>query len=122
MDELERYLEMSMESARSCPNALMWWKVSQIIKLYSRLCIQNTILYLQKNAIDFPNLSKMAADYFPIPATSVPVERRFSNLVDIVTPNRATLDVETIQILHELKEFLTFGGDELFAKILSKIN
>lgn len=69
--------------------------------------------------MEYPHLSKMAADFLAIPGTSVPVERRFSNLVDIVTPNRATMEPSTIKMLHELKEYLTFGGNELLSLLLS---
>lgn len=69
--------------------------------------------------MDFRFLSGMARDILAVPATSIPIERRFSGLVDMVTPNRATLGVETIQMLFELKEYLIFGGNELFQHILS---
>ena len=69
--------------------------------------------------MEYRHLSRMARDILAIPATSIPIERRFSNLVDIVTPNRATLGAEMIQVLHELKEYLKFGGMELFENILA---
>ena len=55
----------------------------------------------------------MAYDVLAIPATSVPVERQFYGLVDIITPNRLSLNVESIQKLHELKKYLNFGWYEL---------
>jgi len=61
----------------------------------------------------------MAMDILPIPATSVPIERRFSDLTDIVTPNRANLKKKTIQMIHELKGYLRFGGNKLLELILN---
>jgi hypothetical protein len=68
----------------------------------------------------FPNLSQMANDILAIPATSVPVERQFAGLVDVVTPLRASLHADTIQMLHEVKEYLKFGGEELRELILNQ--
>ena len=56
-----------------------------------------------------------------IPVTSVPIERDFSGLVDLITPNRANLTSDSIEILHELKGFLTFSGNELLKEALGII-
>jgi hypothetical protein len=63
----------------------------------------------------------MAMDVLAIPATSVPIERDFSGLVDLITPNRANLTSDSIEIVHELKGFLTFGGNELLKETLGTI-
>ena len=55
----------------------------------------------------------MAKDYLAIPASSAPVERRFSGAVDILTCNRSTISRETLQMMHEVKEYMNFGGEEL---------
>ncbi len=59
-------------------------------------------------------------DLLAIPATSVPVERRFSDLNDIITPSRSSLAAETIQIIHELKGYLKFGQNELLQLIMEQ--
>ncbi|KAK4013978.1 hypothetical protein OUZ56_026526 [Daphnia magna] len=61
--------------------------------------------------ISYPVLPKMAMDILAIPATSVPVEREFSGLSDIITPNRAKINPLTIETLYDLKGYLKFGGD-----------
>ena len=64
----------------------------------------------------------MARDYLAIPGSSVPVERKFSSAVDIITSKRGSLEKETLQMLHELKEFFRFGGNELFKIYLADNN
>ena len=69
---------------------------------------------------DYPNLSRMARDYLAVPASSVTVVRKFSSAVDIITAKRASLNRDTLQMLHELKEFLKFRGKELFEMYLNE--
>ena len=45
----------------------------------------------------YPNLSRMASDYLAIPATSVPVERLFSEAGLLITERRNHLNVDTIR-------------------------
>ncbi|KZS20831.1 Uncharacterized protein APZ42_012376, partial [Daphnia magna] len=69
-DELECYLKEPIVSAHCFTDIINWW---------------------QGQINSYPALSKMAMDILAIPATSVPVEREFSGLSDIITPNRAKL-------------------------------
>ena len=64
----------------------------------------------------------MARDYLGIPATSAPVERRFSSGADLVTPNRASLTENSIQTVLEMKEYLKFGGDDLKLFLLTHMS
>jgi ribosomal protein S27E len=73
-DELEEYL--AARPAAPGTDILQWWKA---------------------NATTYPNLAKMARDYLAIPATSVPVERVFSNGTDLVQPKRGSLSAATIK-------------------------
>jgi len=70
---------------------------------------------------DFPYLSKMVKDYFAIQATSVAVERFFSSARHVTTSERPSLQPKTTSKLQELKEFLKFGGDELYNYLMSKL-
>ena len=70
---------------------------------------------------DFPDLSKMVRDYFAIQATSVAVERYFSSASHVTTSERPSLKATTTSKLQELKEFLKFGGDELFNYLITKM-
>ncbi|KAK4037556.1 hypothetical protein OUZ56_029588 [Daphnia magna] len=63
----------------------------------------------------------MAMDILAIPATSVPVEREFSCLADIITPNRANLNPATIETLHEIKGYLQFGSEKLLKLTLGLV-
>ena len=74
----------------------------------------------QNRVNDYPSLSKMARDYLAIPASSVAVERKFSSGVGIITAKRASLNRDTFQMLHEMKEFLKFGGKQLFEMYLAE--
>lgn len=69
-----------------------------------------------------PELARMARDFQPIPGTTVPVERRFCNGADLIGPNRSQLAIETIQTCLELKEYLVFGGEQLFLHIIETMN
>ena len=71
--------------------------------------------------IELPNLARMAKDYLPISGSSVPIERRFSNGADLITPNRSQLAPETIQTCLELKDYFAFGGDDLFNTVMSQM-
>ncbi len=57
------------------------------------------------NAFNYPILSAMAKDYLSVQASSVPSERAFSSGVDLVTPDRCSLNGDTI----EMTQFLKFN-------------
>ena len=55
------------------------------------------------NSLNYPILSAMAKDYLAIQASSVPSERAFSSGVDLVTPNRCSLEGKTVEMIQFLK-------------------
>ncbi|KZS06200.1 Uncharacterized protein APZ42_030399 [Daphnia magna] len=79
--------------------------------IVSAPCFTDIINCWLGQRISYPVLPKMAMDILAIPATSVPVEREFSGLSDIITPNRAKINPLTIETLYDLKGYLKFGGD-----------
>lgn len=72
--ELHDYL--SSERAHAECNILEWWKL---------------------NENSFPRLAKMARDILCVTATSVPVERVFSEGAEVVTKKRCRLDDQNIR-------------------------
>ncbi|EFX73346.1 hypothetical protein DAPPUDRAFT_253175 [Daphnia pulex] len=102
IDEFELYLQepLVLNSNFSC-SLPEWWK---------------------KKEEKFPNLSHMGNDILAIPATSVPVERQFAGLVDIITPVRASLHAEAIQMLHEALSRSKMHVDSLYDKRFSVKN
>ena len=80
--ELERYL--SSELADESINPLLWWKANSSI---------------------YPTLSRMARDFLAVEATSVPCEEIFSGGVDLITPDRCSLNPDTIRMAMCLKNW-----------------
>jgi hypothetical protein len=74
--EIKLYLESLPTSLNS--NPLTWWK---------------------ENSMKFPVLSRVAADYLSILASSVPSERAFSNAGNFVSERRCNLLPESIESL-----------------------
>ena len=83
-EELNRYLELPC--AHRNTNIALWWKT---------------------HSENFPNLSKMARDFFSMQATSVPCERLFSKAGMIITKERNRLDSESAKISLCLNSWLT---------------
>lgn len=73
--QLDEYLEAPRANGKT--NILNWWK---------------------ENADLYPALSKMARDVLSVPATSVPVERVFSEGASVVTKKRCSLSDENIRM------------------------
>ena len=82
-EEFERYLSLPLLNTEIDP--LDWWKT---------------------NALNFPNLSKMARDYLAVPGTEASVEREFSSGRRLITNERASLKDTTIQAVQCLKSWL----------------
>lgn len=74
--EIEDYLESPVEHEET--DILLWWKI---------------------NCSKYPTIAKMAKDYLSIPATSVPVERVFSESGSVLTPKRCNLSKEKVNAL-----------------------
>lgn len=53
----------------------------------------------------FPLMSKMARDVLPVQSASVAIERDFSDAKRVVTPNRASLNYDTIKTSMCLKSW-----------------
>ena len=69
----------------------------------------NALEWWRQNQAEFPNLSKMAQDYLAIPATSVPSERVFSDVGQLVYDRRNRLNGETIRACICLDSWWTFA-------------
>lgn len=84
-------------------------KVSSELQKYISLPLQQTkvdsLQYWKSRVDEFPNLSRMARDFFPIQSGSVSVERDFSGAVDLVTPTRCSLTKDTIRATMCLKSW-----------------
>ena len=76
--EIESYLHCPKLAIDSDTSVLEWWKI---------------------NSTNYPNLSRLAKKYLCIPATSCPSERLFSTSGNIVTPSRAMLKPEKVNML-----------------------
>ena len=61
--------------------------------------ISDPLEWWRKNNEQFPTLSKLTKKLFCIPATSVPSERVFSIVGNIVTKKRASLKPENVDML-----------------------
>lgn len=83
MNEMQCYLALP-QMARST-RSLEWWK---------------------RNESSYPIVSKMARDYLAIPATSVPSGRIINDGADLVSPNRARLDAQSIRMATCVKSWL----------------
>ena len=83
MEELYSYLALPRATAEA--DVLGWWKSSSSV---------------------FPCLSEMATDYLAIPATGAPAERTFSIGTHTVTPERASLNPDTIRACMWLNAWL----------------
>ena len=88
-DELKSFTQRT-DPLEGDADILAWWK-SQSAK--------------------YPNLSKMARDYFAIPATSTSSERLFSSAKQLVTDSRNSLGAETIQACECLKSWIKYPSN-----------
>lgn len=83
LSEFKKYLNLPLAGKKV--NCLEFWKIHQS---------------------EFPLLSQMARDIFPIQSASVSVERDFSSSARVVTPDRAALKPETIRAVMCVKSWL----------------
>jgi len=58
---------------------------------------ETPLLYWKKNCESYPQLAKMARDFFAIPATSAPSERCFSKARSLLPYTRNRLGADKIQ-------------------------
>ena len=79
-NEVDEYLKL--KQAKNTINPLFWW---------------------QSNETKFPILSKLAKELFGISATSVPSERLFSDVGNVITNKRSSLKPEKVEKLIFLK-------------------
>lgn len=83
LSEFQKYLNLPLAGKKV--DCLEFWKIHQS---------------------EFPLLSQMARDIFPIQSASVSVERDFSSSARVVTPYRAALKPETIRAVMCVKSWL----------------
>jgi hypothetical protein len=76
-DEIDRYINLQLDPNVTYTNPLDFWQQSQ---------------YHQS----FPNLSRLARQYFSIPCSSAAVERQFSAAGIIISQRRANMDPSTL--------------------------
>jgi len=83
MSEVDKYLDLRLTPlAHPSENPWVWWKT-------------------RKN--EFPILTKISRKYLSIPATSVPVERLFSDAGHQINPKRTSLAPKLVNELLFLK-------------------
>jgi hypothetical protein len=61
------------------------------------------LLWWASHSHRFPRLGRMAADYFAVPATSVPSEQVFSQAGDLISKKRNSMAAATAETLLCLK-------------------
>ena len=76
-DEVDRYNELLLEDGDQYQNPLDFWKQ-------------------RGNQVMFPNLFRLALQYFAIPCSSAAVERQFSAAGQLITQRRSSLDPGTV--------------------------
>src|SRR5213080_2588488 len=77
-------------------------KVDEYLKLKQARNI-NPLSWWQSNETKFPFLSKLAKELFGISATSVPSERLFSDVSNVITNKRSSLKPKKVEKLIFLK-------------------
>jgi hypothetical protein len=87
-EELRQYLSQPLYEGKGGP--LLWWNL---------------------NASQFPVLSKMAADFLAVQASSVAVEELFSSGADLVTAKRCSLGSKKIEQCMLLKYWIKESED-----------
>lgn len=85
--EFERYLQLPLSSKKV--DVLQFWKT---------------------NEEEFPEMSKLARNYFGIQSSSVAVERDFSAGADLIRPTRSSLNTKSIKALMCLKSWILFNN------------
>ena len=64
---------------------------------------------------EYPNLSQMASDFLPIPASVASNERCFSDARNLIRYNRSRLNPQTVNRMKQIKSWLdTYGADWVF--------
>lgn len=96
---------------------LKFWEVS-IYNCHGDQYIRVADIYTKTNRLTFPTLYKIALDYLPIQASSVPCERVFSSSAETDTKKRNRISSELMEALQLLKfgykkDRLNFTGDLL---------
>ena len=60
---------------------------------------EDPLMWWKAHEFDYPMLARVVKKYLCVPATSTPSERLFSKSGQVVSPQRASLNPETVQML-----------------------
>jgi hypothetical protein len=88
-------------------------ELTQYLKLPVMERETNIYQYWQAKQYEFPIISKIAADFLAIPATSAPSKCVFSVGSDIITKKRNRLTGESVRMIMCLKDWGIITDDDI---------